>query len=147
MTKNPETIINITHLEEVIAIIIRENHQVNDLEFFTEDQDPLQVGMHNKKKGVTLTPHIHLSNTKVVSEIQEVLYIIEGKLKVTYYTIEGETISTFILGKGDTLIHRRGGHGFEMLEDTKIIEVKQGPYPGTQHAKIYLKGSHDENTG
>ncbi len=134
-----QTIIKISHLGEDVALIIRANHPIKDLEFFTNENNPLQVGIHQKKTGVSLQPHIHLSNTKVISEIQEVLYIIEGKVKATYYTIDGDTIDTVILKKGDSLIHFKMGHGFEILENARIFEVKQGPYPGTQHAKIYLK--------
>ncbi len=137
--KNQKTIEKITHLGEDAALIIRAHHAVNDLEFFTDDQNPLQVGMHQKKAGVALQPHIHLSNTKVVNEIQEVLYIVEGKVRVTYYTIDGDFIASSLLSAGDVLIHFRMGHGFEIIEDAKIFEVKQGPYPGTQHAKIYIK--------
>ena len=30
--------------------------------------------------------------------------------------------------QGDTIILLADGHGFNILEDTKMIEVKQGPY-------------------
>ena len=33
-----------------------------------------------------------------------------------------------ILNKGDVILLVNGGHGFEMLEKTEMIEVKQGPY-------------------
>ena len=100
MPKRPsKTIEPIIHLGEQVALIVRANHQVKDLEFFTNDQSPLQVGMHNKRKGVKLTPHIHLSNTKVITEIEEVLYIVKGKIKVTYYTIDGEIIDQKKLSK------------------------------------------------
>jgi len=32
-----------------------------------------------------------------------------------------------------------GGHGFEFLEDTKMIEIKQGPYAGRDNDKIILE--------
>ncbi|MGD9129921.1 MAG: hypothetical protein PVJ09_05535 [Candidatus Woesebacteria bacterium] len=142
MKKKIQTKKIIKHLGETIALIIKANHQVDNLEFFTKDNDPLQVGIHQKEKGIKLTPHIHLSNTKVVSEVHEVLYIIEGKIRVTYYTIDGDIITKFILNKGDILIHQKMGHGFEILEDAKIFEVKQGPFPGTKHAKIFLKNKN-----
>lgn len=134
-----QTVTHIQHLGQDVALIIKKDHPVDNLEFFTDELNPFQVGIHDKPADVTLVPHIHLSDTKVVSEIQEVLYIVKGKLKVTYYTIDGDTINSYILSEGDTLIHYRMGHGFEILEPTRILEVKQGPYPGTQHAKIYLK--------
>jgi cupin fold WbuC family metalloprotein len=134
-----KTRFDINYLGDLVATIVRADHKVEKLEFVTSDLNPLQVGFHNQKKGVKLTPHIHISNTKVIDKIQEVLYIIEGKVKVTFYTIDGDTIDSVILSGGDTLVQISMGHGFEMLEPTKIMEVKQGPYPGTQHAKIYFK--------
>lgn len=138
-----KTLFNIEYLGELVATIVRANHKIKDLEFVTDDNNPLQVGFHNKKAGIKLTPHIHLSNTKVITQVQEVLYIIEGKVKATFYTIDGDIIDTVILNSGDTLVQISMGHGFEMLEPTKIVEVKQGPYPGTQHAKIYFKENEE----
>ena len=35
-----------------------------------------------------------------------------------------------MLFKGDVILLAYGGHGFEMMEQSEIIEVKQGPYAG-----------------
>ena len=35
-----------------------------------------------------------------------------------------------ILQTGDVILLASGGHGFTMLEETEMIEVKQGPYAG-----------------
>ena len=35
-----------------------------------------------------------------------------------------------ILHAGDVILLADGGHGFKMLEQSEIIEVKQGPYCG-----------------
>lgn len=134
-----KTLFHIKHLGELVATIVRADHSVDNLEFVTDELNPLQVGFHNKPGGISLTPHIHISNTKVIDKIQEVLYIIEGKVKATFYTVDGDTIDSVVLNSGDTLVQISMGHGFEILEPTKIFEVKQGPYPGTEHAKIYFK--------
>lgn len=135
-----KTIFHINYLGELVAIIVRAKHQVENLEFVTDENNPLQVGFHNKKAGISLTPHIHISNTKVIDKVQEVLYIIEGKVEATFYTIDGDIIDKVLLKTGDTLVQISMGHGFKIIEPSKIFEVKQGPYPGTQHAKIYFKG-------
>jgi hypothetical protein len=36
----------------------------------------------------------------------------------------------FVVDCGDVILLAYGGHGFEMLEPTEMIEVKQGPYAG-----------------
>ena len=33
-----------------------------------------------------------------------------------------------MLNTDDVIIVFKGGHGFDVLEDCKIIEIKQGPY-------------------
>ena len=120
------TLFHIEHLGEKVATIVRANHKVDNLEFVTDEQNPLQVGFHDKPAGISLTPHIHISNTKVIDKIQEVLYIIQGKVKATFYTVDGDTIDSVILNSGDTLVQLSMGHGFEILEPTRIFEVKQG---------------------
>ena len=46
----------------------------------------------------------------------------------------GVAVSTLIatreLATGDVMLMVGGGHGFRMLEDTVLLEVKQGPYTG-----------------
>jgi hypothetical protein len=36
------------------------------------------------------------------------------------------------MGQGDVVALVSGGHGFRLLEDTVLVEVKQGPYSGVQ---------------
>lgn len=44
-----------------------------------------------------------------------------------------------VIGKGDLIVLLSGGHGFEILEDTKFFEVKQGPFIGTDNDKEKFK--------
>lgn len=137
-TSSP-TKFSIEHFGKLVATVVRADHPVANLEFVTDEQQPLQIGIHEKAAGISMKPHIHLSNTKVISEIQEVLYIVRGKIRVTLYTIDGEVIQVVDLQTGDAIFLASMGHGVEVLEDCRIFEVKQGPYPGTEHAKIYFK--------
>ena len=36
------------------------------------------------------------------------------------------------LNAGDVILLVKGGHGFEVLKELDMIEVKQGPYAGDQ---------------
>ncbi len=47
-----------------------------------------------------------------------------------FYTDEQVYLESTVLDAGDVILLAYGGHGFEMLEPTEIIEVKQGPYAG-----------------
>jgi hypothetical protein len=49
---------------------------------------------------------------------------------VDFYSDEQAYLESTILEAGDVVLLVQGGHGFEMLEATEIIEIKQGPYAG-----------------
>lgn len=130
----------ISHSGKVLALIFRKNIKVNDLQFFTDDESPLQVGFHNRKKGIKLTPHVHeMKKPSTIKSIQEVLYIEKGKIRLTLYTPKGNVVAIKILAKGDSVLLISGGHGVDFLQKTRIFQVKQGPYSNTVHAKLYLK--------
>ena len=41
------------------------------------------------------------------------------------------------LKAGDVAVLFSGGHGFEILEDTLMLEIKQGPYAGTKDKETF----------
>lgn len=53
-----------------------------------------------------------------------------GRVRVDFYSEEQQYLESAVLEAGDVILLAFGGHGFEMLEETEIIEVKQGPYAG-----------------
>lgn len=134
------TFFPIIYNNKTIAIIIRSNHHVDNLQFFTKDKDPLQVGIHNKKAHMSVLPHFHKTNPQVIKNVYEVFYIVKGVLKLTMYSKKtGRKIKSVILLKGDAAIHMGEGHGIEFIEDTVLFEVKQGPFLGVQASKTYIK--------
>ena len=56
------------------------------------------------------------------------MYLQEGRVKVTFFTEEKKFLEDLILEKGQWIVFVKGGHGFEMLETSVLIEVKNGPY-------------------
>lgn len=84
----------------------------------------------NRPKGYSIEPHIHNPVPRKVVYTQEVLFIRKGKVQVDFYDDDREYLTSCILEAGDVILLAHGGHGFEMLEQTEIIEVKQGPYAG-----------------
>ena len=112
----------------VLAIIIRESFSKNGIEFFTPDDYSQQVGYMKRPKGYIIKPHIHYSIPRTISTLQEVLFIKKGKIRVDFYDDNKKYIVSVILLKGDFIILISSGHGFVMLDESEIIEVKQGPY-------------------
>ena len=121
---------NITHNEKLLSIIIRANYQKDGIEFFTPDDFSQQLGYMNRPKGYIIPPHVHNPVTREVQYTKEVLYIKNGKVRVDFYDEEQNYLQSTILNGGDVILLAYGGHGFEMLEESEIIEIKQGPYAG-----------------
>jgi len=67
---------------------------------------------------------------------REVLLVRSGRMRVDFYTDAGTYAQSRILAAGDVILLAAGGHGFEMLEDTEMIEVKQGPYAGLDDKSV-----------
>jgi len=121
---------NIFHNDKLLSVIIRANYKSDGIEFFTPDDFSQQLAYMNRPKNYVISPHVHNSVQRNVSLTQEVLFIKSGKVRVDYYDDKKKYLESKILNMGDVVLLASGGHGFEMLEDSEIIEVKQGPYAG-----------------
>lgn len=125
-----EAIERIVHENTFLAIIIRSDYRKEGIEFFTPNDFSQQLAYMNRPAGYMIQPHIHNKVQREVFYTQEVLFIKKGKVKVDFYDDDRNRLDTRIVQTGDVILLASGGHGFEMLEDTEMIEVKQGPYAG-----------------
>jgi hypothetical protein len=116
--------------DKELALIIRTSYHKDGIEFFTPDTYSQQIGYMNRPKGYVIPPHVHNPVERKVEFTKEVLFIKSGRVRVDFYSDEQEYFESTLLGTGDVVLLAYGGHGFEMLEPTEIIEVKQGPYAG-----------------
>lgn len=124
----------IIHNNSLLAIIIRSGFEKDGIEFFTPNDFSQQLAYMNRPAGYKIAPHVHNKVQREVFYTQEVLFIKKGKVKIDFYDDSKNYIDTRILETGDVIMLASGGHGFEMLEPTEMIEVKQGPYAG-EHDK------------
>jgi hypothetical protein len=118
--------------DKVLSVIIRANYKSEGIEFFTPGDFSQQLGYMNRGKGYAIPPHRHNLVERKVTLTQEVLYIKSGKVRVDFYDDEQHYLESRVVEKGDVILLASGGHGFEMLEDSEMIEVKQGPYCGEE---------------
>lgn len=123
-------ITRITHQDKELALIIRHTFKKEGIEFLTPSTYSQQIGYMNRPAGYVIAPHVHNPVTREVQFTKEVLFIRSGKLRVDFYADDQTYLQSIILNAGDVILLAFGGHGFEMLEPTEIIEVKQGPYAG-----------------
>jgi len=119
------------HIElngKIIAIIIYSSFSKDGIDFFTPNEFSQQLGYMKREKGYEIEPHIHNSISREVMFTQEVLFIKSGKIRVDFYSDNREYFESRILTSGDIILLANSGHGIVMLEESEIIEVKQGPY-------------------
>jgi hypothetical protein len=132
----------ITHGLEAIALIVRRDYDEPGIHFFTPPTFSQQVACMTHEKGKTIEPHLHNMVARQVLYTQEALFIRMGRVTVHLYSSQREYIGCRTLESGDVILLCGGGHSFEMLEKTSMIEVKQGPYGGNED-----KTRFEENHG
>ena len=121
---------NVVHKDKLLSVIIRAKYKAEGIEFFTPDDFSQQLAYMNRAKDYVIPPHVHNAVQRDVHFTQEVLFIKSGKVRVDFYDDYKKYLESRILNQGDVILLAYGGHGFEMLESSEIIEVKQGPYAG-----------------
>jgi mannose-6-phosphate isomerase-like protein (cupin superfamily) len=118
--------------ETQLAIIIRAHYKKEGISFFTPGDFSQQLGYMNRPQGYIIDPHVHNLVERKVTLTQEVLYIKSGKVRVDFYNDDRDYLESRIIETGDVILLAAGGHGFEMLENSEMIEIKQGPYCGDE---------------
>ncbi len=112
------------------ALVIRAEYRSDGIEFFTGNNEPLQLGYMRREKGYVIQPHLHRLAPRQIDYTNEVLIVRSGRVKVVFYDTDQQMRSDLVLERGDIILLMQAGHGFEMLEESEIVEVKQGPYMG-----------------
>ncbi len=114
--------------DQILAIILRDDFCEPGLHFFTPGDFSQQLAYMHHPTGKVIQPHVHNPVPRSVIYTQEVLLVKSGKVRVDFYDDDQAYLQSKILGAGDVILLASAGHGFEMLEETEMIEVKQGPY-------------------
>ena len=135
---------NITHSGSILATLLRSTYNEPGIKFFTPDEYSQQLAYMNRPQGYVIQPHVHNSAPRQVQFTQEVLFIKSGRVRVDFYDDEQNYLESRILNPGDVILLALGGHGFEMLEASEIIEVKQGPYAGDADKTRFEPTSKDQ---
>ncbi len=133
------------HHGNCLAIVIKAEYTVERTEFFSNPEYSQQLGIIRYPQGGKIKPHYHNELARQVFFTQEVLVIRKGSVKVDLYNSALEWISDVLLTKGDVIFLIAGGHGFEMIEDCEMLEIKQGPYSGVDNDKTRFEGRGKEN--
>jgi mannose-6-phosphate isomerase-like protein (cupin superfamily) len=114
----------------LLALILPGDFREPGIHFLTPDDLSQQLAFMRHPAGKVIEAHVHNPVPREVQYSQEVLLIRKGRLRVDFYDEERSYIESRILEAGDTILLVTGGHGFEVLEEVEMIEVKQGPHIG-----------------
>ena len=121
---------NITWNGLSLCYIIRNQFIPGQTTFLTPPEFKQQVGYVVYPAGGVITSHIHRSIERKLVGTSEVLVVKKGHCLIDIYNDNHELVATRDLLPGDVMLMVGGGHGFRMLEDTVLLEIKQGPYTG-----------------
>jgi len=116
--------------EQPLAIIIRACYAPTQTTFITPDDYKQQAGFVVYPAGGHIAPHVHKPIERHLIGTAETLVVRQGKMQARFYDDDRRLIAERTLSQGDVLLLISGGHGFDMLEDIILLEIKQGPYTG-----------------
>lgn len=113
-----------------LAYIVNPDWRPDATQFLTPDDFTQQMGMIVYKAGESIIPHVHIPVERTITGTTECIVVREGRCEIDIYNSRREPIASRMLEKGAIILLLGGGHGFRMIEDTVLFEVKQGPYAG-----------------
>lgn len=125
---------------KLLAIVVRSGYSRPGVNFFTPDNLSQQLAFIKHPAGRLIEPHVHNRVQRQVHYTQEVLLIRKGRLRVDFYDDGHAYLESRTLGAGDVILLAEGGHGFEVLDELEMIEVKQGPYAGDDDKSRFAAG-------
>ncbi len=114
----------------LLAIIVHQPVSEPGVRFVTPPELSQQLAFMAHPAGKAIAPHVHARVPRSLESTQEVLLVRRGKLRVDFFDDQQAYLESRVLAAGDTIVLVRGGHGFEVLEDVDLVEVKQGPFAG-----------------
>lgn len=124
------TVDTITSGGAILAHVIRPTPDPSETTFYTPNDSPMQVGNVVYPAGGEVPAHLHLPVARHLTGTTEVIVVQSGRCEMRTYDDQRELVDRRVLEAGHIVVARGGGHGFSMLEDTVLLEVKQGPYGG-----------------
>ena len=112
----------------LLGLIVRSTFRQEGIRFFTPPTFSQQLAYMNRPAGYRIRPHVHLPVARALVGTQEALWVKSGRVRIDFYDAARVLRTQRVLEAGDLVLLTGGGHGFEMLTDCEMMEVKQGPF-------------------
>lgn len=127
--------------DEVLALVIRTAYLPDTTHFLTPPDHKLQMGFIVYGAGSEIKPHFHRPPKREIRETSEALFVRKGKVEAHIFSDKTTLAAKVMLEQGDILVLFSGGHGFKILEDAVLLEIKQGPYMGVEEKEHFPWGN------
>ncbi len=121
----------------LLAYIVRVEFTTDITSFITPPEHNFQVGFVVHPQGGEIQSHFHRTIDRHISNTSEVLVVRKGCCEIDVSDEQQRLVETLQLNPGDVMVMVSGGHGFRMLKDTVLLEIKQGPYIGIEEKKRF----------
>jgi mannose-6-phosphate isomerase-like protein (cupin superfamily) len=121
----------------ILAIIVRGDYLPSSTTFVTTPELEQQLGFVVHPAGERIPSHMHRPEERHLTGTSEVLIVLKGTCEIDLFDDNRSLAATRHLAQGDVILLASGGHGFRMLEDTVLLEIKQGPYMGQDEKDIF----------
>ena len=119
----------IIHKKKLLALIVRGKYRnKKGITFFTPSESIQQFGYMKHKKAYIIKPHLHKKRLTKIFYTTEVILLLKGIMRVDFYNQFKAYLFSKILKEKDIIMLVHGGHGFKILKDVEMLEIKQGPY-------------------
>ena len=119
----------IIYKKKLYALLIKKNYEKKKgISFFTKNDSNQQIGYMKHPKNYLIKPHLHLKRLTKIFITSEVIILKKGKLRVDFYENKKKYLFSIYLNKGEIIMLVHGGHGFKVINDVEMLEIKQGPY-------------------
>jgi hypothetical protein len=119
----------IIHKNKLFALIVKGKYRKKKgINFFTSKKTTQQFGYMKHKKYHIIEPHRHNKRLTRILNTTEVILLLKGVLRVDFYENKEKYLFSKIIKEKDIIMLVHGGHGFKVLKNVEMIEVKQGPY-------------------
>ena len=123
--------------ETCLSYIIRADFSPHETTFLTPPEYKQQVGFVVYPTGGEIQRHTHRQIERHIVGTSEVIIVKQGHCLLYVYNDGHELIALRELSPGDLVLMIAGGHGFRMLENTTLLEIKQGPYTGVDEKERF----------
>lgn len=120
------------------AEVIWADTVVDTTTFLSPAESSFQFGLLAHEAGFEEPAHYHKPFKREIGDLQQMFVVQRGVVGVTLIKDNGDILRDVILNPGDAIVLIHGAHAIKVIEDMQCISVKQGPFLGDEHDKVFV---------